>query len=66
MDSCGLVVLVDHAAEYLASLNRQVERNGDLVVVIGWSLLAGLVRAVPVVVADVLAKGGPQVAFAIE
>jgi hypothetical protein len=31
-----------------------------------WSLLAGLVRAVPVVVAGVLAKDGLQVPFAID
>jgi hypothetical protein len=43
-----------------------VKRNGDLVVVVGWSLLAGLVRAVLVVVAGVLARDGLQVAFAVD
>ena len=47
------VVLGDHAAEHFASLDRQVQRNVGLVVVIGWSLLAGLVRAVAVVMGDV-------------
>jgi hypothetical protein len=49
MSSSGSVILVDHATEYLAPLDRPVERNDDLVVVVGWSLLAGLVRAVLVV-----------------
>ena len=40
------VVLVDQAAEDLAPLDRQVQRRAGLVVVVGWSLLAGLVRAV--------------------
>jgi hypothetical protein len=37
-----LVVLVDHAAEYLPPPNRRVRRNADLVVLVGRSLLAGL------------------------
>jgi hypothetical protein len=47
----------DHAAKHLPPLNRQVPRNAGLVVSVGWPLLAGLVRAVPVVVAGVLARG---------
>ena len=50
------VVLVDHATEHLAPLNRQVQRNADLIVLVGRPLLAGLVRAVPVVMAGVLAQ----------
>jgi hypothetical protein len=38
------VVLVDHAAEHLPPLYRQVHWRAVLVVVVGWSLLAGLVR----------------------
>src|SRR4249919_3068511 len=34
----GPVVLVDHPAEYLPPLDRQVQRNADLVVLVGWSL----------------------------
>ena len=52
----GPVVLVDHPAEYLPPLDRQVQRNADLVVLAGWSLLTGLMRAVPVVMAGVLAR----------
>jgi hypothetical protein len=37
-----------------------------LVVVVGRSLLAGLVRAVPVVVSGVLAEDGPQVPFTVD
>jgi hypothetical protein len=45
------VVLVDHAAEDLAALHRRVQRYDDRLVMIGWSLLPGLVRPVPVVAA---------------
>jgi hypothetical protein len=45
------------AAEYLAPPDpRQVDWNGDLVVVVGWSLLAGLVRAVAVVMGGVVVQ----------
>jgi len=38
--------------------NRQVQRSSGLVVVVaGWSLLAGLVGPVPVVMTGVLAEG---------
>ena len=37
-------------------MDRQVQRNVGLVVVVGRSLLAGLVRAVPVVMGGVLAQ----------
>jgi hypothetical protein len=61
-----LVVLVDHAAEHLPPPNRRVRRNVDLVVLVGWSLLAGLVRPVPVVMAGVLAQDRSQVPFAVD
>src|SRR5205823_13984714 len=60
------VVLVDHASEHLAPLNRQVQPGAGLAVVVGWSLLAGLVRAVPVVMGGVPAQDGPQVLFAVD
>jgi hypothetical protein len=51
-----LVVLVDQAVEHLAPPDRQVQRRAGLAVLSGRSLLAGLVRAVPVVMAAVLAE----------
>ena len=51
-----LVVLVDHATEDLAPSDRQVQRRAGLAVLVGRSLLAGLVRAVAVVMAGVLAE----------
>ena len=54
---CRPVVLVDHAAENFAPLDRQVQRRAGLAVVVGWSLLTGLARPVPVVMAGVLAGG---------
>jgi hypothetical protein len=51
-----LVVLVDRTAEHFASLDWQVQRWADLAVLVGWSLLPGLVRAVPVVMGGVLAE----------
>ena len=56
----------DHAAEHLPSLKRQVQRNADLAVLVGWSLLEGLMRVVPVVMAGVLAEDRPQVPFAVD
>ena len=50
-----LVVLVDHATEDLAPSDRQVQRRAGLAVLVGRSLLAGLVRAVAVEMAGVLA-----------
>jgi hypothetical protein len=55
------VVLVDHAVEYLAPPDRQIQRWAGLAVQIGRSLLARLVRAVPVVMAGVLPEDRPQV-----
>ena len=45
------VVLVDHATKHLPPLYWQVQRNAGLVILVGWSLLAGLVWAMPVVTA---------------
>jgi hypothetical protein len=46
---CGSIVLVDHAAEYFPAVHRLIKRQDDLRVVVGRPLLAGLVRAVTVV-----------------
>jgi hypothetical protein len=51
-----LVVLVDHATEDLSPSDRQVQQRAGLAVLVGRSLLAGLVRAVAVVMAGVLAE----------
>jgi hypothetical protein len=56
-----LVVLVEEATEHFPPLDRQVQRNADLAVSAGRSLLAGLVRAVPLVVDGVLAQDRLQV-----
>src|SRR6266699_2033733 len=56
------VVLVDHAAEYFAALHRCAERHDDRLVVVGWSLTAGLVR--PVV--GVPSQHPPQVLFVVD
>ena len=60
------VVLVDHATEDLAPLDRQLHRRAALVIVVGRSLLTRLVRAVPVVMAGVLAQNRAQVPFAVD
>jgi hypothetical protein len=54
------------AAEHLPPLDRQVQRYARLVVAVGWSLLTGLVRAVPVVMSDILAQRRSQVPFAVD
>ncbi len=61
-----MVVLVDQPAEHLPPLDRPVLRYAGLVVLVGWSLLAGLVRAVPVVMAGILAQHRSQVPFAVD
>jgi hypothetical protein len=48
---CRSVVLVDDAAEDLAALYRRVQAHDGHLVMVGWPLLAGLVRTVPVVAA---------------
>src|ERR1022692_4887141 len=62
----GSVVLVNHAAESLPALHGCIERQDDLRVVVGRSLLAGLVRAVTVVAAGILSKDRPQVLFVVD
>jgi hypothetical protein len=62
----SLVVLADHAAEDLPLPDWEVQRDGGLGFLVGRSLLAGLVRPVPVVVAGVLAEDRLQVAFVVD
>jgi hypothetical protein len=64
--SRGSVVFVDHAAEYFAALHRCAERHDDRLVVVGWSLTAGLVRPVAVVVVGVPSQHPPQVLFVVD
>jgi hypothetical protein len=64
--SGGSVLLVDHAAEYFPALDRCVKRHNYRRVMVGRSLLAGLVRAVTVVVARVLAEDGSKMPFAVD
>ncbi len=60
------MVLVDHAAEDFPALHRRGKRHGDWLVVIGWPLLPGLVRPMPVIVPGVGPQGHPQMAFAVD
>jgi len=60
------VVLVDHAIEDFSPLDRQLQRRAGPVIVVGRSLLARLVRAVPVVMAGVIAQNRAQVPFAVD
>ena len=62
----GCVVLIDDAAEYLPALDRCARRHDSRRVVVGWSLLSGLVRAVTVVVAGELAEHRPEVPFVVD
>lgn len=53
------VVLVDHAAEHLAALHRRVQWHDGRLVMIGWPLMPGLVRTVPVIVPGVDSQHRP-------
>ena len=64
--SSGLVGLADHPAGYLPPPDRQAQRGGGLGFLVGWPLLAGLMRPVPVVVAGVFAEDRPQVPFIVD
>ena len=46
----GPVVLVDQATEQFPVPHRRVKRHDDRLVMIGWSLLPGLVRPMTVIV----------------
>lgn len=59
------VVLVDHASEHLALRNWQVRLGAGLAVVLGWSLLAGLMRAA-VVMGGLVGEDGPQVLLVVD
>jgi hypothetical protein len=60
------VVLVDHAAEHPPALDRRVQRDDDLLVMIGRPLIPGLVRPMPVVMAHVGPQDRPQMALAVD
>jgi hypothetical protein len=62
----SLVVLADHAAEYLPLPDWQVQRGGGLGFLVGPPLMAGLVRPVPVVMVGVLAEDRWQVPFVVD
>jgi hypothetical protein len=52
--------------KYLPAQHRCAGRPGEWRVVVGWSLLAGLVRAVTVVMAGVLRENRPQVPVVVD
>src|SRR5271166_5537432 len=58
--SCCALVLVDESAEDLAALYRCCREVGDrdraVVIVVGWPQVPGPVRAMPVIMRDVLAQ----------
>jgi hypothetical protein len=54
------VVLVDHSAEDLPALHKPVQRHDGRLVMIGWPLLPGLVRPVPVIVPSISRQHRPQ------
>jgi len=56
----SLIVLADHAAEYLPPPDWEVQRSGGLGFLVGRALLAGLLGPVPVVMAGVLAEDRSQ------
>jgi hypothetical protein len=60
------VVLVDHAAKHLAAPRRRAEAHNRWFVMVGWPLVPGLVRPVPVVVPGVGPQHGPQMGFAVD
>jgi len=62
----GPAVLVDHAAEYLPALHRRVQRRDGRLVMIGWPLIPGLVRPVPVIVPGVGPQYHPQVGLVVD
>src|ERR1017187_5508217 len=62
----SLVVLADHAAEYLPPPDWEVQRSGGLGFLVGRALLAGLVGPVPLVMAGVFAEDRSQVPFVVD
>jgi hypothetical protein len=64
--SGGSVVLVDHTVDCFSALDRCVKRHDYRRVMVGRSLLAGLVWTVPVVVTGVLAEDRSKVSFAVD
>jgi hypothetical protein len=64
--SRGSVVLVDRVTEYFPAPHRCAGRRDDRLVLAGWSLVAGLVGPVPVVMAGVLAEDRSKVPFVVD
>jgi hypothetical protein len=60
------MVLVDRSAEHLSALNPAFQRHHNVLVLIGWALLAGLVRVVRVVMLGVLLQDRSKVAFVVD
>lgn len=63
---CGAVVLVDRAAEHFLALYQCVQWHDGRLVVIGWPLVPGLVRPVPVVMVGVGLQDRPQMCCAVD
>jgi hypothetical protein len=59
----GLIVLADHAAEYLPPPDWEVQQIGGLGFLVGRALLAGLVGPVAAVMAGVFAENRSQTAL---
>src|ERR1017187_4368881 len=62
----SLVVLADHATEYLPPPDWHVHRIGGLGLLVGRALLAGLVGPAPVVMVGVFAEDRSQVPFVVD
>lgn len=60
------MVFVDGSAEHLPALNAAFQRHHGVFVLIRGALPAGLVRAVRVVVLDVLVQDRSKVAFVVD
>lgn len=66
VSSGGSSVFVDHAAKDATAAYRCVKRDGDGGVVVGWALLAALVRAMIVEVPGEFVKDRDGVAFVVD
>lgn len=64
--SCCPVILVDHAAQDAASLDRLADRYDHAGVVVGWMLIQALVRPMPVEVVLVVAYHRAGVLFVVD
>ncbi len=62
----GPVVIADHAAEHPPAPHRRGQRHDDHLVMIGWPLLPGLVRPVPVIAPGAGPQHCSQMGFAVD